>query len=57
MSDTAGANNGMHDVLLAAKWLQREAANLGADPSRLATFGESSGVILNFFLNLGLILI
>ena len=36
-------NNGMLDILAAAKWIQREADALGADATRIVAFGESSG--------------
>ena len=36
-------NNGMHDVLGAAAWVQREHVALGIDPARIVAFGESSG--------------
>jgi carboxylesterase type B len=33
----------MLDVLAAARFVQREAHNLGGDPARITAFGESSG--------------
>ena len=44
VNGTQGTGNaGMRDVLAAAEWVRREAPALGADPSRIVAFGESSG--------------
>eukprot|EP00038_Savillea_parva_P007585 m.171166 g.171166 ORF g.171166 m.171166 type:complete len:798 (+) comp13340_c0_seq1:250-2643(+) len=44
VSKTTGAgNNGLLDVLMAARWLKEFGPQLGGDPSRMVVFGESSG--------------
>ena len=41
--DGGQGNNGILDILAAAKWLKNEAASFGGDPASITAFGESSG--------------
>jgi carboxylesterase type B len=42
-SDNSTGNFGIQDQRLAMQWVQRNAAALGADPTRVMIFGESAG--------------
>lgn len=38
-----GGMNGIHDQIVALKWLRRELKRFGGDPDRITIFGESAG--------------
>lgn len=45
LTPTTGAMNGIHDVVVALKWLHRYVAHFGGDASQLTVFGQSAGAL------------
>ena len=43
--DKAHGNQGMHDQILALKWIQSEIENFGGNPNNVTIMGESAGAM------------
>ena len=43
--DKAHGNQGMHDQILALKWVQSEIKNFGGNPKNVTIMGESAGAM------------
>ncbi|EZA55883.1 hypothetical protein DMN91_010858 [Ooceraea biroi] len=50
-NEVAPGNQGMKDVVMALKWVQRNISKFGGDPGNVTIFGESAGGAITHFLS------